>query len=686
MAKKRKASGRPAGSSGPREVNDADAKLRVNTYEDVADSEDDFHMGRDKILLEEGPNEKRRRKLQEEEKFLQPSDEEVLNYGSSESEPEDDQDDYDEDEGDDVDIANQEARPSKRARRGSDSEGSERAQGDEDIDVGDWGTSKKDYYDADVIDTEAAAIEEEKEARRLQQKRLEAMNEADFGFDESEWLEAGKEDGAQAGEEEDDDKDVVTEVLPRLELTGDMSIEERTNVLKSRYPEFEPLTKEFLELHPLHNDLALMAGAAETIIEHDTSPKRPSKPTKTPAAIIKYQALTAYLGALSMYFALLTSTSRDDKGVVLAMSAEELRDHAIMDTLVRCREVWNKVKDLHIPDPAKLISHEEGISEEELPEEIDESFAVRVNGKVKSADKTKKKKKTKAQRAAEAAQAESEARRAERMRKAEADLADLDALADPKARKRRAAAAAAQAEERKAAEDGEGSDFGDETLTAEEAAEKAKRKKDLRFYTSQIAQKANRRGAATRDAGGDADLPYRERLKDRQTRLNAEAEKRGKKRQEIGADLGGDSDEEDRRAARELRADAAGVKVGADETDDDEYYDMVASRSKQRKDDKKRRAEAYAEAQREGGRVIETEGEIGPDGKRAIGYVIEKNKGLAPKRKKDVRNPRVKKRKKFEDKKKKLNSIRQVYKGGQGGAYGGEATGIKKGLVKSVKL
>lgn len=51
-----------------------------------------------------------------------------------------------------------------------------------------------------------------------------------------------------------------------------------------------------------------------------------------------------------------------------------------------------------------------------------------------------------------------------------------------------------------------------------------------------------------------------------------------------------------------------------------------------------------------------------------------------------MRNPRVKKRKKFEEKKKKLGSIRQVYRGGEGKGYGGELTGIKTNLVRSVKL
>ena len=66
MGKKRKASGRPFGRNEPQELNDVDSKLRINTYEDVADSEDEFHINQDKILLEEGPAQKRQRKIQED--------------------------------------------------------------------------------------------------------------------------------------------------------------------------------------------------------------------------------------------------------------------------------------------------------------------------------------------------------------------------------------------------------------------------------------------------------------------------------------------------------------------------------------------------------------------------------------------------------------------------------------------
>ena len=114
---------------------------------------------------------------------------------------------------------------------------------------------------------------------------------------------------------------------------------------------------------------------------------------------------------------------------------------------------------------------------------------------------------------------------------------------------------------------------------------------------------------------------------------------------------------------------------------------MVAQTSKSKKADKASKYAEYAAAKALDKNARVVEGEVGEDGKRAIGYVIQKNKGLAPKRKKEVRNPRVKKRMKFEEKKKKLSSQRATYKGGEGrGGYGGEATGIKTGLIKSTKL
>ena len=437
---------------------------------------------------------------------------------------------------------------------------------------------------------------------------------------------------------------MITEVLKDVEITSDMGPEERLRILRTKYPEFEFLADEFLRLQPVLVDLQQQADAESS-----------SKIGVSSTTIVRCRALAAYVASLSMYFAILTSPVQSSNSTK-TMDPDELRDHPVMDSLLQCRELWSKVKNLKASQPVEPASDEESLAEED-------PTPIIQNG----ASEPKESKKQKASnKAASAAAAE----RAERIQRAEEELADLSELV-PKSRKSKKSSQPIIFRD-------DDSDFGEEThLSSRAAAEKAQKKKSLRFYTSQIAQKANKRADAGRDAGGDMDLPQKERFRDRQARLNAEAEKRGKKLDEYGRGtaLGGDSGDEDTAAAQGVRG------------EEDEYYDLVAQTSKKRKQDKDDKYAAIQQAKAANGLVRVVEGEVDEDGKRAIGYVIEKNKGLAPKRKKDVRNPRVKKRKKFEEKKKKLASMKAVYKGGEErGGYGGEKTGIKTGLVKSIKL
>jgi U3 small nucleolar RNA-associated protein 3 len=629
MAKKRKAPAASKEPQAPSELDARDSRKRITSYKDVADSDDEFHLNQDEVRLGEEPQAKRQRKWAEQEEFLEASDEEVLGYS-------------DEEEDEEMD----ETVPRKALRKGkgapSDSEGSDddRNDGNDDQEMG-WGTSKADLYGADDIETEEQALEEEAEALRLQKIQLESMNAADYGLDEDEW----QKGAGPADVDEDDDNGVVTEVIPQLHIAADLGPAERLKLLKTRYPEFDLLSQELLRLQNTHMQLA---EAAES----------------SPVARIKFRAASAYLGALVMYFCLFTSTASQGDSGAIAMSATQLRDHPVMDSLVKCREVWSGVENL-LEDSASSESEEDVAPEDDLAD-TDAESDVSMHADLQPVRKSR------AERHAEATQAANDKRRVERMKRTEADLADLDALIAPSAtRKSKASKTAALAAT------SDDSDLGEEApLTEREAADKAKRKKSLRFYTSQIAQKANKRGAAGRNAGGDDDIPHRERLRDRQTRLNAEAEKRGKGNADIGADLGGESDEDDRQQAEQIRAHA----------DDDDYYDMVAAKASKKKNDKAALSEAQRQAALQGGKLVQEE-VVGQDGKRKISYLIEKNKGLTPHRKKDVRNPRVKKKKKYEEKKKKLASIKPVYKGGEGrGGYGGELTGIKKGLVKSTRL
>ncbi|KAK6607258.1 sas10 utp3 family protein [Botrytis cinerea] len=644
--KKRKASGQSA-KSRTQDFDKSKGKVAFTTYEDIADSEDEFHINRDKVMLDDEPNAKRQRKSNYDDELVEMSDEEVLGYSDESSEEEE-----------------YEAPKSKKSKA---QEHDEEDVEEEDEYAEGWGSSKRDYYDADNIETEADALMEEEEAKRLQQKRLSKLTKASFGLDELDikWLPASDDEEGLGGankkgkggdkEEEADDYeegDVVTEVLKDVEITEDMGPEERLRILYSRYPEFEFLADEFLELAPVLEDLL---KEVDQLPEYEID--------AIPFTVTKARALAAYTSTIAMYFSLLTSPSQRPEGEGKTMNPQELRDHEIMDYLKSTRELWLRVKSI---DVTKLEGNTEDANENMSMDDLEDT--ITSEEEMETIRPTKKSRK---ELARAAAAERSAAKRSKQIQEAEEDLAGLDDLVSKAKKSKKVSRAVVEADD--------DSDFGEEeSMDAKAAEEKAKRKKSLKFYTSQIAQKANKRADAGRGAGGDEDLPYRERLRDRQARLNLEAEKRGKKLDEYGRGtaLGGESDDDDQEAvAGEVRG------------DEDEYYDMVAQTSKKRKDDKEAKYAAISEAKKAGklARVVEVEND--EDGKRAIGYVIEKNKGLAPKRKKEVRNPRVKKRMKYDEKKKKLGSMRAVYKGGEEkGGYGGEKTGIKTGLVKSRKL
>jgi U3 small nucleolar RNA-associated protein 3 len=561
--------------------------------------------------------------------------------------------------------------PAPAKRRKVDSTADSADEDEEEEALGGWGSSRQDYYGADAIDTEQAAVEEEQEAKRLQQKQLQEMTEADFGFEDDTWTEQLGEGDAV----EDTDARLVTEILPEIQISKEAGPEERLKLLKARYPEFEPLSKEFVKLQKEYRELAPDAELARLALAEHT-PTKGHISSGLHVTIVKYQALAAYLGTTAMYFALLSSTA-EDQCAALAKAPLELRDHMVMDSLVKTRATWERARNLQslrVEDEIRIL--EESRSPKERNVAATAEAEKPTNSDSIQTKMTTKPKKTKKQAAVEAAQVQSDARRAERLRAVEEDLASLATLTSKEGRKVRKEAAPTKVRHTAASQDVD-SDFGDETeMTLHEAAEKAKRKKSLRFYTSQIAQKTNRRGAAGRDAGGDTDIPHRERLRDRQDKLNAQAEKRGKQSHAAGEALGGESDDEDKSTARAVRG----------ENDEDDYYDMLVGKSNKTKVEKKRAArDAYNS--RVAGEGLWEEERVGVDGKRKVSYQIEKNKGLTPHRKKDVRNPRVKKRKKFEERKKKLSSVRAVYsKAGEGrGGYKGELTGISS-VVKGIKL
>ena len=623
MAKKRKSRPSEPAAQQPE-------KHEYSLNETFDDSEDEFYAHRDKILLDEGPVTKRRRKYEEQHADLEPSDEEVFGGG----------DISDEDDEAASDLSDEQ--PDGAEEESDEQQDLEEEEEHERM----WGTSRKDYYNADRIETEADALEEEAEARRLQRKQLKGMTEADFGFDETEWAAADKP--AESGRP-------IVEKLPPVQIPENATIDERLTILRSRYPEFEPLADDLVDLTPELENLKVQA---------ETEISRPSRgdADRLPSSLIRFRALSAYLAAIAMYMAILTSTKDG-----LAFPPSELREHPIMDSLLRCRQLWEMAKGLEdLYGSVYEDDNEEGLTKPTTKAKVTPAAKSKTEvGELRASTQPVK------------GQLKPESRKVEQRSEIRAPSPEpYQTLSSKRSKKEKKQkrydfqdllAQAARAEPNL-----EDSDFGDEApLTHEEAAEKAKKKKSLRFYTSQIAQKANKRGAASREAGGDDDLPYKERIRDKQERLMREAEHRASKAPQPDDP---DDDLDDEGLVEEINGDA------------NNYYDQVVSKSKQKKADKQARADAYAEAARQGAQVFEEE-QVGPDGKRRITYAIAKNKGLIPKRKKEVRNPRVKKKQQYDKKMKKLGSMRPVYKGGEGkGGYRGELTGIKTNVVKSVKL
>jgi U3 small nucleolar RNA-associated protein 3 len=149
MAKKRKAP-RNSEPSGPREVDPKDARLTIKTYEDVADSEDEYWANQDRIGLEDDdePRSKRLKRQEKEDAFLEVSDEEILGQDESDES----------DEGEEAQADATRERDRKVAAPDDDDIEEEHRGGDEEGDEGWWGASKKEYYNADNIETEADAL------------------------------------------------------------------------------------------------------------------------------------------------------------------------------------------------------------------------------------------------------------------------------------------------------------------------------------------------------------------------------------------------------------------------------------------------------------------------------------------------------------------------------------------------
>ncbi|KAJ2236619.1 something about silencing protein 10 [Coemansia sp. RSA 1722] len=649
----------------------------IKTWNDVEhDSDEEFDASRDKVLLGFDKRNSRKADASDNE-----SDQEVFGMAAEQSSGDEAADDSD--NGSQTGFYSDEDNEDHKA--------------DQEQDDGAWGKEKHNYYDADDYgtdsgDDDAAYAEEAEEALRLQKKQLEALDEDDF-IDEF-----GAQLGVASGKADASVARLVTAVddsqaqldLENVALTADgaYDITDAKRQALLNLPESEKvkiIQAESPELLLLVADVKRFWTAIRKEIKPviDRAMGLGVKSDDHPALafyMAKYQLLMSYINNVAVYLVVKASTAEERGGIalrdhpVIASIVEFRRRVEIMDALqrkiaplldlfaeeLRTGKVGTDADDKLREEKAQATASDSDVEMAEAPVDLDEAISRlgKANAKAREKTKAKKGKPSKEQQPTAFLEAHQTGE--------EDSYSQLQAMLrrEKKAQRKKGQTTAAAPGSWDTLEDG---DFGEqEHLGADDADDKARAVRRLRHHAKRIAQAQTKRESRGK-LSGDTDVPYKSRRNDRQRVDDRAADAIRAQAEQYGDALDAD----------------AGMDVDGNSDGDGDYYHEVEL-------SKKNKAAAKEQRQQEQWRDmvsanVATEAAVSNDSKRAVNYQILKNKGLMPRRTKEQRNPRVKRRMRFEQAKKKLSSaVAQVRT--LDGNYGGEATGIKSSLSRSTRF
>ncbi|KIK07982.1 hypothetical protein K443DRAFT_672868 [Laccaria amethystina LaAM-08-1] len=638
------------GNKRPRSVKRSEGKInKWNTIDDIPlDEEDQFHASRDKILLDGGDT----------AGYDDGDDDEVFALKGMPNDSDEDEDEFGLQE-EDEDMVEDSAVPLKKEKKKdikkkkgkaaivSSSSEEERESDEEET----WGRGKAAYYSSNADQLESDDEEgnelEEQEAKRLQAKMREGMGDADFGLNDAVEME-GKPDFDDFVEA----PPIVISALPtdkklllrHLEKTSPEALalardwDETAQLVsptREKLQQVELKDPDALHLGMLHLHYQALLSYATTLafyLHLRSSDKYVQRPTLLQSHPVLQRLLTLKQSLITLEDLDFAASDDEDSEVSNEEDIEMKWDSILQDA----EQVWELDRAPGL-EPDEL---EELLKDAEVPMEI-------TTARKRQAAPPKKKRKVSKEEFEPITHV--------------FDLVEPDFAPSKKISSR---------------SQGHTDDsYGDaDTLQHADAADKTARRKTLRFHTSKIeSASARRQGARNQAVGGDDDLPYRERKKEKEARLAKEA--KNKVQHQGGADL--DDEEPQSHEKRRREEDDEGDAVDSP----DEYYELVKNNSKEKKEQKKAEYKALQAAAKPD---LSTEDVSGP---RSLTRAIMANKGLTPHRPKSVRNPRVKKRQKFEKAKRKISSQKAVYSSGisDSGRYDGEKTGISK-VVKSIRL
>lgn len=617
-----------------------------------------------------------------------------------------------------------------------------------------WGSNKRAYYnnnelsemDSDSeIDAEQARELELKELKTLLAKARRGMEDSDFGLGEADEIGGAEEGGKGVKEQEKRRRELDKDETETFSIAGPSSSSTAVTLQSQSQLPTDAVARASLlvQLHKESPETIALAGdfadAVAQLIETENHLKEAEKHNFQHEGLgmhhLHYQTLYTYVTTLTYYFHLRSSPK-------YSADPKSLSQHPILKRLLKLKEGLSTMEELGfaVPTEEKRLEDDEEIeaelddsddvvkhrwsivheSEDEKgelgelePDELDglladekenssleagrekassESSPSALNGQASKdgvATKTKKRK-----RSVDESQ-EARAPPPLAVLANEENGISLDLVSHGSKRPR------PPSELGNILASGEM--LGEAaSLSSVELAQKAAKKKSLRFYTGRMDAKEAKRGQAARDRiGGDEDIPYRDRSRSRLAVEQARAVKERKATSFPVSDGGaaldnanwGVADTRDWRSVMGVGLQGGDDQIGQgrknqsagadDDDDDDDYYDLVTTLRQEAKRAKKKEHDLA----RDKARIID-DAEVEPGSHRVVNRQISTNRGLTPHRKQD-RNLRVRKRKKYEKAQKKLSSTRAVYKGGQAalqGGYQGESSGINAGISKSRKF
>ncbi|KAL5482802.1 SAS10_1 [Sanghuangporus weigelae] len=666
-----------------------------NTRDDIPlDEVDQFHEQRDKIRLE-GEEAAQDGDYDEDEVFaLKGLDE----SSEEESEVEEDEDDDEPEEtGEPEPPKKSKQKEIKKKREGKKTtrpaESSEEQSEEEDEEEEEsWGTKKSVYYSSNAAqiesDDEEAREMEEQEALRIQARLRAPMREEDFGYSEA------LQNASSVDLKPVDDFWKPEEYIPATAVGAD-----KVSILRH----LQRTNPEALALAYEWEDIARSVIKTEKKLSEIPD----NKENKALGLVhLHNQTLLTYASLLAFYLHLRASEK-------YATHPELLRQHPILKRLLTLKQSLITFEELDFvmsdsEDASELDSEDEFSSDEsELEDEdfdrlatwsaarklgleageLDDLLAQAYSSNPPPTGKKLPKVKLRVN------PSKTDEKPQEPPKKKRKGL-NGTAVTKPKVtfdveEPSLPSKSAASATSEKSSGTARSFGFGEATsLDDADLEDKKVHRKALQFHTAKIESASARRKGARTALGGDDDVPYRERNKEKEKKRLARVAKLGEGGEDLDdAEPEGVHEQQSRKRGRdEVSGDGEGSEGGADndiDGEDDGYYSLVKRQKKAKQAEKKAQYDAMKAASR---------AEIPDDaqeqqGQRAASRAILSNKGLTPKRSKSVRNPRVKKRQKFEKAKKKLASQKAVYKGGisDPAKYGGEMSGISK-VVKSVRL